>query len=493
MRVYRPTDAVEPIVANLQTGDGANGLSPWVVGPGLIVFASLLWIPHSPFVASEDNSLIGSMVRFGFGLALAMAGVSILSRRIPALARLGTRHRMAIILGFIASLIATFGPVALLAFMPGMRPIGMLFVIGFVINFAIIPLWLLQRRNARRIAAEMREAAKSGSTPTAVVTAQAVEVASPGGLVIELYETADLPHAVPLHDRVTQDSNIVGQPPCRLLHLYNFFADAISAKTRPLGAWRLHGSVTMLASPLELARAGGYKLDLAQSIESQLLLTPASIDARVAAMSDTPLPPRQSSSSDWWWRRLNKSTRKLKKWMRRESNSALPELFEDCGAYPEEVLLCTDQTWQLGVAALTARADKAIMDASDFNTERLGLVWEIQHVLNHFATEDFVVLVNSFTDLPALCAEFRRAWANMSAASPNNRRDEARLRLILLIGDDQGGWDDDNSLGGRSEDIRDFERIAAHHRIVALLRASGESFDAATRSLSDSSQEGVSK
>jgi hypothetical protein len=90
-------------------------------------------------------------------------------------------------------------------------------------------------------------------------------------------------------------------------------------------------------------------------------------------------------------------------------------------------------------------------------------------MLNHFAAHDIVVLVNSFTDLPALGEEFRRAWKNMPATSPNNRPVEARLRMVLLTGDDRGGWDDDSSLGGRSAEIRDAERIAAHHRIVQLL------------------------
>ena len=47
----------------------------------------------------------------------------------------------------------------------------------------------------------------------------------------------------------------------------------------------------MLASPLELARAAGYRFDMAQSVESQLLTHPGMIAARVAAMADVPLPP----------------------------------------------------------------------------------------------------------------------------------------------------------------------------------------------------------
>ena len=92
-------------------------------------------------------------------------------------------------------------------------------------------------------------------------------------------------------------------------------------------------------------------------------------------------------------------------------------------------------------------------------------------MVDHFATEDFVILVNSFTDLPALGEEIRRAWGNMTATSPNNRPAQGRVRIVLLIGDDKGGLDDDSALGGRASEIRDWERIVAHHRIAGLLRS----------------------
>jgi hypothetical protein len=129
----------------------------------------------------------------------------------------------------------------MLAFIPGARPLGMLFIIGFAINFAGIPVWLLQRRNGRRIAAEMRDAAPPVAVftgaPIAVAPATPSVPASPGELVILLYENDDLPVAGPFRDLLTANANIVGQPPCRFLYLYNFFADAISTKLRPTAGW----------------------------------------------------------------------------------------------------------------------------------------------------------------------------------------------------------------------------------------------------------------
>ncbi len=472
MKIYRSHDAIAPIVVNLQTTEDPGGMNPWFVGLGLIGAAIALCWPNSPFVGTggvTGEPLIDKSIVFGFGLALALVGVSILSRRIPALARFGSRHRMMIIVGFMVAITMTFGPLILLAFAPGARMFGMIIIAAFIINFGIIPIWILQRRNARRIAAEMREAAAAGLATPPMAPAATEAPASPGELVIELYETDDLPAAGVLREQVTIDANIAGRPPCRFLHLYNFFADAISAKPRHLSAWRLHGPVMMLASPLELARAAGYNLQLPEAIEGQLLSTPALMETRVAAMNDAPRL-RSVSESGWAQRLLDRGKRNLQRWLNIRTSDELPELFRKCGAYPEEVLLCTDQTWQAGVLALTNRAHKAIMDASDFNAERRGLVWEIQHLLNRFAVQDVVVLVNSFTDLPALGEEFRRAWKNMPARSPNNHPAEAQLRIVLLAGDDRGGWDDDSALGGRSQEIRDAERIAAHHRVVELLR-----------------------
>ena len=465
-KVYRASDTIAPIVADLQGSD--EGLGPWVWGLVLIGFGVAMAVPGNPLAADSEYS--GTLVVYGFSLALVTTGVAMLSRRIPALAAFGSRHRLAITLIGILALLMTFGT---LMFMQEPGPIKILVLIGLAISFAAIPLWLLQRRNARRIAAELSHAV-SGLKPVAVEHLASATPASPGELVIALYEVGDLPAALPLRDTVTADCNIVGLPRCRLLYFYNFFADAINTKLRPTAGWRLHGPVAMLASPLDLARAAGYSLHVAESVESRLLTDPSMIDARLAALTDDPLPPQPVPQWKLWrqWTGSAPWARRAWNWWSGElSNPALPELFEDSGAYPEDVLLCTDASWQAGVAALTKRAEKAVMDAADFNPARRGLVWEIQHVLNHFATQDFVVLANSFTDLPALGAEFRRAWRSMAATSPNNRPDEAWLRIVLLTGDDIGGFDDDSARGARDPALRDHERISAHHRIVALLRS----------------------
>lgn len=458
MKIYRPGDRIGPVAVDLRTVKEPE-VGPWITAVVLIAFGFMPWFMPD---TRSGLTLSTAPILAGWTLALTLAGVSSLSQRIPALARFGTRHRVAIFLGLVAAIVLTFGPLALTILVPGGRPLGMLILLAFAINFAVIPLWLVQRRNARRIAAEMHKAVQISAAMAAAAANPSSARATPGELILELYERSELPEAAPLRP-ITRGSNVVGQQPCHFLYLYNFFANAISTHTRPLAAWRLHGPVTMLASPIELARIAGYRLDVAHSVEARLLTDDAKISARIAEMSGLPQPPQPLS-----W--LQRSIIRWKKKIGLKPRLALPEPFIDFGAYAEDVLLCTDRTWQAGVEALTLCADKVVMDASDFSAERHGLIWEIQHVVDRFATGDFVVLVNSFTDLPALGDAFRSAWQKMAATSPNNRPVEAHLRIVLLIGDDRGGFDDDSVLGGRSEEIRDAERIAAHHRIVALLR-----------------------
>jgi hypothetical protein len=462
MKVYRPGDPIQPIQVNLQTIDNPGGLSPWVTGTALIAMGIVVWI--IPQDRPDSLLSVQAMILLGFSLALVFVGLSMYSRRIPALARFGSRHRLAIKVAGIAMVTLGFGSFLLTFFVPGGWVIGVLILLGFVLNFGDVPLWLLERRNARSIAAEMRARAQLETIPTAPAPAAKVEPATPGELLIEFHEVNDLPPPTPLRERVTENSNIAGLPPCRFLHLYNFFADEISQKPRPLTAWRLHGPVAMLGSPLELARLGRYSLALPNSITAQLLNDTEKLQTKLSGLADGPLPPEPLSRFQKWkiqW--LQKAGRR--------TGLTLPLNFTDSGAYPEELLLCNDVTWKAAVEGLTKRAEKVVIDAAEFSQERHGLIWEIQHVLDHFATENIIVLVNSFTDLPALGEEFRRAWGNMAATSPNNHPVEARLRIIMLIGDDKGGFDDDTALGGRPDATRDWERLSAQHRVMALLRS----------------------
>jgi hypothetical protein len=285
--------------------------------------------------------------------------------------------------------------------------------------------WAIVNRNASRIAAAMKA---SAITSSAAPLANAP--ATPGPLVMETLDVDDLPPAGSFERSV------------RTLFLYNFFANRISARTRPVAGWRLAGPVAMLASPLDVARAIGFDLGAKPGKREQLLLDASAVEHCVTALNDERIPI---------------------------GSGTLPEQVRRFGAYSEDVLHCTDASWQAGILALTRCSAKVVMDASEFSAERHGLLWEIQHVVDCVALADVAVLVNYYTDLPALLAAFRTAWAKMDAASPNATPGELRLRIIFLGTDDKDVFMFPAGPGTRSAKIRDHERLSAHARIMTML------------------------
>jgi hypothetical protein len=283
--------------------------------------------------------------------------------------------------------------------------------------------WAAVNRNANRIAAALKASAiASAAAPKAAAPAKS------GPLVVETLDLDDLPPAAPM------------EKAARTLFLYNFFANRISARTRPVAGWRLAGPVAMLASPLDVARAMGFGLRGGLDERQQLLRDAAAVENRVTALSDEPIPTER-----------------------------LPEQLRKFGGYAEDVLHCTDTSWQAGVLALTRRSAKVVIDASEFSAERQGLVWEIQHVVDCVAFADVAALVNYYTDLPALVAAFRAAWAKMDAGSPNATPAESRLRIIFLPTDDKDVFMFPAGPGTRPARLRDEERLSAHARIINLL------------------------
>jgi hypothetical protein len=284
--------------------------------------------------------------------------------------------------------------------------------------------WAVINRNANRIAAALKASAVALSAAP-----RAAARATPGPLVVETLDVDDLPPAAPALQAV------------RTLFLYNFFANRISARTRPVAGWRLAGPVAMLASPLDVARAIGFGVRGRLREQQKLLLDAAAVECRVTALRDEQIPAE-----------------------------TLPGQLRPFGAYAEDVLHCTDMSWQAGVMALTRRSAKVIMDASEFSAERHGLVWEIQHVVDCVPLADVAVLINYYTDLPGLVTAFRTAWGKMDAASPNATPAESGLRIIFLPTDDKDVFMFPAGPGTRSARIRDDERLSAHARIMTLLR-----------------------
>jgi hypothetical protein len=266
---------------------------------------------------------------------------------------------------------------------------------------------VVRARREREIAREMREAGAAGAGSTAVEmepSAPAEMARNAPPMRLEVYLQRELPFLVSYAKEVTAESNIVGRRPQRILYLYNFFAEKVD-DARWGGAWRRFGPVYYLGSPKAVSGEQRWGGNVEDEVLRQLLTTCEAVDKYLASAAEGPMP------------------------------AADPELTGYAfyaGGYPQHMLLCTDANWQHAVNALFALADVVLIDASNYRPARAGLNWEIAHVVDHVPTSRFVVLLDGATDQVAIGEQFRHAWANMRAASPNNRPDASPVRFVLV-------------------------------------------------------------
>lgn len=462
MRVYREPDIVPASTwQDLASSDRGH----WIVGLLLVAFGG--WTISEMDSRTEGISALSVV---GFGLTIALVGVAFISRTSAPLQRWGHRHRLLVAVAMVTVFTLTFGP----WLVTGLAPV---FVLSCVINLPFIPVWFIQRRNASRIAAAMRRARLHDGAEEPARTARTRRPAAPLDVIV--LDDADLPPLDGLAPSVTAQANIAGLPPIRTLLLYNFFSKGLSHQAMPAHGWRLHGPVYQLASPIELARAGGFDLAQDEVVGSRLLSTPQQIAALLGRQDERPLAPVASDARPrhGWRRCRDRWQAKARAAVGLAPLDALPEVFSTTGAYPQHVLHCTDGSWKHGVAALCDRCDLVVVDAAEFSAERRGLGWEIQRLIDAVPLSQVVVLVDGFTELPDLVEQFRRAWRDCAEDSPNQAASEPMLLIVAWHGDDKGAWDDDRSPGGRPQAVRDRERLRLHHRILLLLR--GEAAPAA--------------
>lgn len=455
MLVYRESDVVP---ASAWQRLAVTDRGHWVVGLMLIVFGVSVIVPEG-FERTSDMPLLSAI---GFGLTLTLLGIAFIARTSAKLQRWGHRHRLLIAAAMVTVFTLTFGPMLLTG-------LAAPFALGFALNLAFLPVWFIQRRNARRIAAAMHRARLQGGAQEPARSARTRKPSA--SLDVVVMDNTDLAPLEALAPRVTAHANIAGLPPIRTLLLYNFFSKAQRLQTLPVHGWRLHGPVYQLASPMELARAGGYDLDQAEAVGSRLLTTPQQIEEFLSRQDETPLAPNPTPGS-WWRRRQERWKSRLRDALGLPPAGGLPEVFSTTGAYPQHVLHCTDGSWKHGVAALCKRCDWVVVDAAEFSAERQGLGWEIQRLIDTVPLNRVIVLIDGFTELPALVEQFRRAWADCAEDSPNQTASAPMLRMLTWHGDDHGAWDGaGDTLGALPEDIQDSARLRIHHCILQLLRA----------------------
>lgn len=222
---------------------------------------------------------------------------------------------------------------------------------------------------------------------------------------LDVYEQNELPdHHYILNPNLTGEKNIFNCNPLRIFYFFNFYSTA-SLINKTSGGFQRHGAVFFLGSPQDVSFSKFKNMFSIKKIMRKLLITsPEILDESINNISNKPLPPK--------------------------TKGLLAENYFT-GAYPSNIFYCTDAIWQQCVALLFNKTDFSIIDACDYTKERAGLQLEIGQIINHIATENFVVLINTKTDLAALGESFKNSWKQMDAASPNNHANASPVRFIF--------------------------------------------------------------
>lgn len=224
---------------------------------------------------------------------------------------------------------------------------------------------------------------------------------------MDVFEQNDLPELPFTYAKtVSAERNILNLKPMRILFFYNFYSSTGEfSKSLTMPGWARLGTVYFLGSPTDISMFNTFSLHIKRKVDALLITTKEKLKERLQTSTDDVLLP---------------GSKQLK---------SVPYF---TGAYPEHIFLCTDNIWQQAVKALMNRVNIVLVDASDYNTKRSGLNWEFQQLVDNISTANFVVLINNYTDLPALGETLKTAWKNMSIHSPNNIADPATIKIVRL-------------------------------------------------------------
>ncbi len=278
---------------------------------------------------------------------------------------------------------------------------GGIFALGMLLG-------LIQTLIKNRVAGIMRRKGVQAGAPVAIAgdtTKQSEKATNIPLFQLAVYEQNELPdHGFSLNPQLSEDKNIFNMAPLPIFYFFNFYSNR-SLMNKTTGGFQRHGPVFYLGSPADIGFTKLWQMFSITKIMNKLVLTsPEQLHEAIEKSSVTPLPPK--------------------------TKGLLAENYLT-GAYPSNTFYCTDLIWQQCVSILFSKTKFAIIDACDYTSERAGLQWEIGQIINHIATNRFVVFINSKTDIVALGESFRKCWNEMNAGSPNNIENPAPLRFIF--------------------------------------------------------------
>jgi hypothetical protein len=280
-------------------------------------------------------------------------------------------------------------------------------VFGGIFALVMI-LGLIQTLIKKRVAGIMRRKGSQAPTSIAIagdITEQPEKATNIPLFQLAVYEQNELPdHGYTLNPHLSEEKNIFNIAPLPLFYFFNFYSNR-SLLNKTSGGFQRHGPVFYLGSPADIGFSKLWQMFSITKIMKKLLLTsPEQLHESIDKCSVIPFPPK--------------------------TKGLLTENYLT-GAYPSNTFYCTDLIWQQCVSILFSKTKFAIIDACDYTSERAGLQWEIGQIINHIATDRFVVFINAKTDINALGSSFRKCWNEMNADSPNNIENPLPLRFIF--------------------------------------------------------------
>lgn len=278
---------------------------------------------------------------------------------------------------------------------------GGVFVLGMVLA-------LIQTLIQKRVAGIMRRNGAQAGSSVAIEGDSTVKPEKATNIPLfqlVVYEQNELPdHGYALNPHLSEEKNIFNMTPLPLFYFFNFYSTR-SLLNKTSGGFQRHGPVFYLGSPADIGFTKLWQMfSITRIMKKRLLTSPEQLRESIDKSSVTPLPPK--------------------------TKGLLAENYLN-GAYPSNTFYCTDLIWQQCVSILLSKTKFAIIDACDYTSERAGLQWEMGQIINHIATNRFVVFINAKTDINALGESFRKCWNEMKADSPNNIEKPLPLRFIF--------------------------------------------------------------
>lgn len=102
------------------------------------------------------------------------------------------------------------------------------------------------------------------------------------------------------------------------------------------------------------------------------------------------------------------------------------------GGYATNTLLCNDAVWKLALDAMLADASVVAMNLCGFSPTNQGCIYEIGLLLDRFATEGVLLIVDETTDQQFLLATLSQRWEKLASNSPNRAETAAPVRIYRL-------------------------------------------------------------